>query len=208
MTVRLGRRTAWWLAIAAAVLAALPGVARAAGLPGSMSALGDSLPRGWGSGGQLADNLAGSWATGTDPTVNSHYTRLLARTTAISGQAGNYAVVGATMNDTFTQAAAAVTQGAEYVLIMAGTNDVCTQTTAQMTSVANFSSQLPATLNRLTTSLPGVRTFVASIPNWVALRNSLAGNPAAVNAWATNSRCPDVMGASSTPADRAAVAQR
>src|SRR5262249_38432996 len=154
------------------------------------------------------DNLAGAWATGTDPTVNSHYTRLLARTAAISGQAGNYAVVGATMNDTFTQAASAITQSADYVLIMAGTNDVCTTTTAQMTTVEAYTTQLQATLNRLTTNLPSVRTFIASIPNWVALRDSLIGNPAAVNAWQVNVRCPDVMGSSSTAAGRAQVAQR
>src|SRR4051812_25051137 len=209
MTVRRLRRWAGGIVVAAAAVAALlPASAHAAGLPGSMAVLGDSIARGWGSGGALADNLAGSWATGTDPSVNSHYTRLLGRTVAISGQAGNYAVVGATMNDMFGQAASAITQGAEYVLIMAGTNDVCTATTAQMTTAANYANQLTSTLNRLSTALPSVRFFVASIPNWVALRNSLAGNPAAVNAWAANSRCPDVLGASSTAADRAAVAQR
>src|SRR5690349_21827679 len=103
---------AWRIAIAVVVLAAaLPATARGAGLPGSMAVLGDSIARGWGSSGALGDNLAGSWATGTDSAVNSHYSRLLARTAAISGQAGNDAVVGATMNDTFNQAASAITQG-------------------------------------------------------------------------------------------------
>src|SRR4051794_16189386 len=100
------RRVGWRVGLGVAVLAAaLPASARAAGLPSSMAVLGDSLARGFGSGGSLSDNLAGSWATGTDATVNSQYLRLLARTTAISGQAGNYAVSGSKVADTFNQAA-------------------------------------------------------------------------------------------------------
>src|SRR3954468_10468260 len=71
-------------------LAALAFASQAqAALPSSMAALGDSLTRGCGAGGAAGDVPAESWTTGTDPAVNSHYSRLLAQNPAISGNGNN-----------------------------------------------------------------------------------------------------------------------
>lgn len=203
-----GHRIAAVIAAAAALFLVNAGGALAA-LPNSMAALGDSLTRGFGSAGVPGDNLAGSWSTGTDPAVNSHYQRLLALNPSISGHAANDAVDGSKMAGTFAQAASAVAQGAQYVTIFSGTNDVCTDTVAQMTSPATFQAGLTATLTRLTSGIPGVQVVVVSIPNWYGLWQTFHTDPAALAAWATfNNRCPVLLGAGATDADRLAVAQR
>jgi hypothetical protein len=173
-----------------------------------MAALGDSLTRAYGAGGAANDYPAESWSTGTDAAVNSHYLRLLAQNPAIAGHQFNDAVSGSTIAATFTQAGNAVAQGAGYVTIWSGTNDVCTPTVGQMTSVASYSSSLQSTLSRLTTSLPGVQILVLSIPDWYGFWQKFSGTPAAMSAWATYARCPDLLGAGATAADRQAVATR
>jgi lysophospholipase L1-like esterase len=112
------------------------------------------------------------------------------------------------MAATYTQAGNAVGPGAQYVTLWSGTNDVCTPTTGGMTSVASFTQALQSTLSRLTTALPGVRILVLSIPDWYGFRQTFAGTPAAVTAWATYGRCADLLGAGATPAAQQAVATR
>ncbi len=172
-----------------------------------MSALGDSLTQAYGAGGAAADAPTESWSTGSDAAVVSHAQRLVVKA-SISGRIYNDAVSGSTMSATLAQAGAAVSQGAGYVTILSGTNDVCTSTVAQMTSVATFSAQLQSTLDRLTTGLPNVRILVGSIPNWYGLWQAFHGNQSAQTAWTTYARCPDLLAAGATAADRAAVAQR
>jgi lysophospholipase L1-like esterase len=178
-------------------------------LPSSLSALGDSLTRGYGAGGSAQDYPGGSWSSGSDPAVNSHYLRLLADGAALGGKNFNNAVSGSLMAATNAQAQTAVAQGAQYVTLWSGTNDVCTPTVGQMTSVATFTSQVRTTLTTLTNGLPGVQILVVSIPNWYGFWQAYQGNGTAKNAWATYSnRCPDLLSASATAADRATFAQR
>jgi large repetitive protein len=196
------------LAASALVLAAAP-VAGAA-LPSKMAALGDAFSRGYGSSGApgSGDNLAGSWVTGTDTTVNSHYSRLLALNPAISGNAANLAQDGKKMSVTTTQAQS-IPAGTEYVTVMAGTQDVCTNTVSLMTSVTSFKSSLTSTLNYVTTNFPNAKILVASIPNWYGLWDAFKNDPSALSAWSTwNNRCPDLLGSSATQADRDKIHQR
>ncbi|HKP19223.1 MAG TPA: GDSL-type esterase/lipase family protein [Gaiellaceae bacterium] len=198
------------LLAAGALTLAAASVAGAA-LPSRMAALGDSLSRGYASSGVpgSGDNLTASWTTGTDSTVNSHYARLLALNPAISGHASLYATNGSKMAATASQADSAIAQAAEYVTIMSGTNDVCTTTVAQMTAVTNFKNQLTSTLTKLTTSLPNAKILVASIPNWYGIWQTFQSDASALSAWSTwNNRCPDLLGATATQADRDAVRQR
>jgi lysophospholipase L1-like esterase len=205
----MGRGPRLLVALLSAGALFLTASAASAALPNSIAALGDSLTRGFGSAGVPGDNLAGSWSTGTDPAVDSHYQRLLALNPAIAGHAANDAVNGSKMAATFAQAAAAVSQGAQYVTIFSGTNDVCTDTAAQMTSPATYQAGLTATLTRLTTGLPNAQILVVSIPNWYALWQTFHTDPAALSAWSTfSNRCPVLLGAAATDADRLAVAQR
>ncbi len=192
------------LASAALALASPAGAA----LPGSMASLGDSFTKGFGANGTAADNPSESWATGTDVAVNSHYLRLLSQNPAISGNNSNDALDGSNMAAVVSQADVAVGQAAPYVTVLAGTNDVCTPTAAGMTTVSSFSTSLNLVLTKLGAT-PGVKVFVASIPDWFGFWQKFHSNVTAQNAWAAfPNRCPVLLGSAATPSDRTAFAQR
>ena len=184
------------------------GAGHAATLPGSMAGLGDSLTRGWGTAGSPSDNPAASWSTGDDAAVDSHYRRLLAQTSSIAGHAGNYAVSGSKMADTFGQAGQAVALGAGYITIFSGTNDVCRDDPSAMTSAGDFGNQLRTTLQRLTSGLPAAQVLVLSIPNWYGLWDSYRTNVSAVTAWTSSGVCGALLGGNASDASRQAVRQR
>ncbi len=178
-------------------------------LPSSIAVLGDSLSRGYGATSAATDAPGESWATGGDAAVGSHYLRLLARNPAIAGRAFNDARSGSPMAATTGQAARAIGQRVEYVAIESGTNDVCVRTVAAMTGVADFSAALRATLTQVTSALPGVTVFVTSIPDWHGLWSRLRADPAVAAAWRAHSdRCPTLLGATPTDAERSAVDRR
>jgi lysophospholipase L1-like esterase len=152
----------------------------------SMSALGDSFTIAFRACPQApnAECPAASWATGSDPVVNSN---LLRRQAAAPGLAGvSFAGGGRKVSDLDRQAKLAVDAGSEYVTILIGTNDVCRETLAAMTPVARFRSQFDVALDRLSSGLPAARVFVASIPDPERLREIFAGNPVARAAWAAD----------------------
>ena len=194
-------------AFAASAALALPSQAFAV----SIAALGDSLSVAWGADGSTgAPDLAESWATGTDPGVNSHASRLAAL--GLGGSVANYAVPGQKMAATLAQADAAVSQGGfDYVTLFAGTNDVCSDQTvvpADMTSVADYTTELRATLADLTTGLPTARILVVSIPNWYGLWSQYQSDSAATSAWTSSGRCPILLGSGTSTANRLAVQTR
>jgi hypothetical protein len=68
--------------------------------PSSMGAAGDSVTTAFDvdQSGALKDNPLYSWSTGSDPSVDSQYSRILAKNRAIKGHAYNVAKFGATMS--------------------------------------------------------------------------------------------------------------
>lgn len=171
----------------------------------AMSALGDSLTRGWGAGGSAADFVSASWSTGTDATVASHFQRLASLQPGLT--ASNVAVSGSKMAATSSQADAAVAAGATYVTLLSGTNDVCTSSVALMTSVSSFTTQARTALTKLA-AVPGTSILLASIPDWYALWSDHNANPTAASAWAMRNVCPTIFGSETTDVDRAAARQR
>ena len=89
--------------VAAAIIVTSIGADKASAappLPSAMAAVGDSITRAYNTGpSAFADYPANSWSTGTSTTVNSHYTRLLAKGASITGKNNNDAVSGAKMAD-------------------------------------------------------------------------------------------------------------
>src|ERR1019366_2191965 len=65
------------------------GVSAAVAFPNSIASTGDSITRAYNTGSPFADNPASSWSTGTTAAVNSHYLRILAKNSGISGHAFN-----------------------------------------------------------------------------------------------------------------------
>jgi lysophospholipase L1-like esterase len=199
--------------VIAALLAPSAASARVA-FPSSMASTGDSLTRAAGTGFlPWTDNPAGSWSTGTDSSVNSHYLRLLALSPKIRGKNYNDARSGAKMGELASQMGAAVGQKVGYVTVEMGGNDVCASSESAMTSVATYRSQFQAGMDRVTTGLPSVKVFVASVPNihhlWVLYHDDLAAQVA----WGVFGVCQSMLAnpTSTAQADvdrRARVLQR
>lgn len=178
---------------AAAKRSALSSATETVAYPASMSALGDSITRGFNAAGWFNDWPSRSWPTGTDQTVNSHYLRLAALDGAIRGHAYNDARSGAKMGALAGHATTSVSQGAEYVTILMGANDACTDTEQQMTSVSAFRSRFKAAMDVLAGQQPEPRVLVASIPDlkrlWQVGKNSLSAR----TAWSAYGICHSML---------------
>src|SRR4051812_47707508 len=145
MPVRPRRRHARLLSLLAAtagLLGALPATATAATGPRTvpaptvMASLGDSISRGFDACLPLQDCPDVAWATGANPAVASHFTRLKAASPTLT--AFNFAVTSAPIAALPAMASAAAGVRAGYVDILIGANDACRPTEAQMTSVDAF----------------------------------------------------------------------
>ncbi len=188
---------------------------RAPMLPSSMDALGGSFTRGFNTDcpGPFVDCPENSWATGTNPVVDSVYLRLLALNPRLEGHNANDAESGSTMADLDIQAQSAVRHGAELVTIATGTNDACGGRTGTMTEVSVLRDQFDRALDTLTAGLPRVRIHVLSIPDIYQRWQKFHTFPSAVKAWRSIPFCPTLLAhpTSNAPADvnrRAAVRAR
>jgi lysophospholipase L1-like esterase len=208
----------FWLAalVATAVLIGLVPVASAAPppLPTSIAAVGDSITQAASTGGSLGtDYPQNSWSTGTNATVNSHYLRLLALSSAISGRNYNRSVSGAKMVDLNAQMQGVVGLQPDYLTVLIGGNDLCTDTAAGMTSVSAFRSQFQTAMATLAAGSPNTNVYVSSIPNVYHLWELFKGNFWARFIWSVGNICQSLLANPTSTnatdvARRAAVAQR
>ena len=183
-------------------------------LPRSMASTGDSITRAYNTGFfPYLDNPSASWSTGTNGSVVSHYTRLVARQPAISGHAFNDAKSGAKMVDLPGQLATAARQRVDYVTVLIGGNDICTSSESSMTSVATFESQFVSAMNTIANGSPSTRVYVVSIPNVYNLWSVLKDSFTARTVWSLFGVCQSMLAnpLSTSQADidrRARVLQR
>ena len=207
-----------WAALAAAiVLVATAGISSAVvllrsrrpavPLPHSMASAGDSITRAFDldTNHVLQDSPAASWSTGSDPTVNSQYDRLVAANPALAGQAYNDAQTGAKMSALAGQLALAATQRVDYVTILIGANDLCTPSVATMTPTTTFERQFDQALAAFMSADRNARVFVASIPDLFRLWQTLRTNPVAQITWSLAHICPSMLAVSATAAERQQV---
>jgi lysophospholipase L1-like esterase len=184
----------------AALLAALALIAAPASAtkpPATMAALGDSITRAYNSSGPGCPSGPGldcpknSWATGTNPAVNSQLQRLEAMHPG-SVTAFNDAVSGARAVSLLAQATTAAAQDPDYVTVEIGANDACASTP---TPLATFRSQVESALGTLVQGNPKVYIQMASIPDINQL-HSLFTNPPDQNAltrWAAFKVCQGLL---------------
>lgn len=178
-----------WLATAGALTAS----ARPA-YPRSMASTGDSITRAYNTGFfPYTDNPSASWSTGTNSTVVSHYTRLLALQPAIAGHVYNDAKSGAKMIDLAGQLTTAAKLRVDYVTVLMGGNDVCTSSESTMTSVAAFQSQFTTAMTALASRSPSTRVYVVSIPNIYNLWSVLKDSFSAQIVWALFGVCQSML---------------
>jgi lysophospholipase L1-like esterase len=190
------------LLAAQAVMTAAPAVAspEKVGPPTSITALGDSITRGYNSQGSgctaFSDCPNYSWATGSGAGVNSYFTRVKALNPSVvlsNPTSGNDAVTGAKMGELATQATKAVKGNPDAVLIEMGANDVCTSSEATMTSVASFRTSLVNGLNVISSSTPDARIVLNSIPNIFQLWNVLHKTTGAQLIWGLGKICQSML---------------
>jgi hypothetical protein len=128
-----------------------------------MIVLGHSGATGFGSNPKhsFQDAPENSWATGTNPAVNSVYTRLLALNPAISGHATNLAQDGATLSEFAGQVrrAIALNTAPGLVIVQIGNDDMkCDGQDA--TRLGSFRTTFAASLQQLASAFPEARIFV------------------------------------------------
>jgi lysophospholipase L1-like esterase len=197
-----GAAILWLATVASAAVSAAPAY------PRSMASTGDSITRAYNTGWfPYIDNPAASWSTGTDSSVVSHYTRLLALQPRISGHAYNDAKSGAKMIDLAGQLTTATKQHVQYVTVLMGGNDICTSSESSMTSVASFTAQFASGMNAITSGSPTTNVYVVSIPNVYNLWSVLKDNFAARSVWALFGVCQSML-ANPTSTDQADVDRR
>src|SRR5207247_3050062 len=88
---------------------------------------------------------------------------------------------------------AVVAQQAGYVTVEMGGNDVCASTETAMTPVADYRAQFRAGLDRVTTGLPNIKVFVASVPNIYHLWQLYHDDLFAQVAWSTFGVCRTML---------------
>lgn len=189
-----------WLAgtfsvLGAPVVSASGGKApAAAGWPSSMASTGDSITRAYNTGSiAFTDAPANSWSTGTNASVVSHYSRILAANPAINGHNNNDAVTGAKMVDLNGQMSTVVSQHVDYVTVLMGANDACRPTEAEMTDVATYRAQFQAALNTLSAGSPDARVYVLSVPDVYNLWFILKDNASARSTWSLFGICQSML---------------
>jgi lysophospholipase L1-like esterase len=152
-------------------------------IPNSMASTGDSITRGFNACGWFSDCTNESWSTGGDSAINSHYLRILAKNSAISGHNLNDAKTGAKMIDLNGQMTTVVSQGVQYVTVLMGANDACTSSESTMTDVTTFASQFQQAMTTVENGLPNASVFIASVPDVYRLWYIGHTSSSAVNAW-------------------------
>lgn len=159
--------------------ALLAGPAQATKVPRVMAALGDSITRAYNTTGNGCPTGPGldcpknSWATGTNPAVDSFRERL----DAISPQpltAYNDAVSGARAVNLLAQAEVAASQDPDFVLIEIGANDACASTP---TPTATFREQVREALQVVVSANKQVYIQLMSIPDINNLRTIFTEPP-------------------------------
>jgi hypothetical protein len=134
------------------------------GYPSSIAVLGHSGATGESSdpdqpGVEVRKN---SWATGSNPKVDSVYSRILERNPAIKGNNLNLAQGGATVDELMGQAEelVATEPASDLIVVQIMDNDlVCP---ASSTALSDFQSKLTSSLKTLSQGLPDATIFVVS----------------------------------------------
>ncbi len=150
--------------------------------PSSVAAVGDSITRAFDACSLLADCPEASWATGTDPAVNSLALRLLGPG-RVAAKSWNLARSGARVAALPEQMARAAAERPDLVTVMIGANDACRPTPAGMTPVAEFRRSFEAALARLRKDAPKAQVYVASVPDLRRLWDTGRASPLVRRVW-------------------------
>lgn len=115
------------------------------------------------------DALANSWATGTNPAVDSVYQRVLAENPAMKDHVDNFAIDGSGVDSLLDQEgqAAQVTPAPELVIVQSIDNDIQCDGSDRK-NYGPYRQKLTAVLDALTRDLPDAQVFFVS--QWASVR--------------------------------------
>ncbi len=115
------------------------------------------------------DALANSWATGTNPAVDSVYQRVLAENPAMKDHADNFAIDGSGVDSLLDQEgqAAQVTPAPELVIVQSIDNDIQCDGTDRK-NFGPYRQKLTRVLDAITRDLPDAKVFFVS--QWATVR--------------------------------------
>jgi hypothetical protein len=158
------------------------------------------------------DCAANSWSTGTNPSVNSLYQRILAHNPRIAGHVANYAVTAISVSDLPRQATLAARQGAQLVTVEIGLNDACAplgSNGGQQTPLDVFKRDFQQALGILAAAPSHPRILLASIPDLNRTWALFKSDPNAQVRWPFGVICPPLLSnpTSTAPADVARRAE-
>jgi hypothetical protein len=151
-------------AAASAAATATPARTWTHGYPNSIAVLGHSGSTGENSdpewpGVEVREN---SWATGTNPAVDSVYLRILKHNPASKGHNNSYSEGGATIDEVAAQADRLLASDAKADLILIQVMDNDMTCPVQRPALAEFRTKLTATLRKLARGAPNSSQFVVS----------------------------------------------
>lgn len=109
-----------------------------------------------------SDTTTNSWATGTNPAVDSIYLRILDKNPAIEGHAENYASPSATIADIKQQALSAVVQDPPPDLVLVQAIDADIVCPATQSDYDAFGAGLSEVLDVFKRNAPATRVFVVT----------------------------------------------
>jgi hypothetical protein len=160
--------------------------------PSSMAATGASATRAALTC-EARDCSANSWATGTNPAVNSIYLRIKAVHPAIEGNVYNDAVGGENMSDLRDQIEVTIEHRVQFVIVDMGGNDICAPNEAGVTSLESFRADFEDAMDLLLERRPNTRIAVVSIPSMLHLWSIYHEDTSAVETWRRNSTCQSML---------------
>ena len=134
------------------------------GYPDSIAALGHSFMTGEGTqpGGDESAWKANSWATGTNPEINSVYLRLVHVNPAIEGHANNLATGGADLTELTEQGHALVQLQPQPELVVIATIDNDIACPASNDDFGIYGSRLSNLLTTLSEQMPASRFYITT----------------------------------------------
>jgi lysophospholipase L1-like esterase len=133
-----------------------------------------------------------SWATGTDPGVDSLLTRARAQNPSIEVEA--LARDGARIGTAVSALAEVAAVDADLIVLLLGANDACARDIEGMTPAAAYRDQLGQVLTTLSNTPAQPAILVLSIPDMRSVWESEHDDPDAVRMWNSSPACRSLLG--------------
>ncbi len=171
-----------------------------------VGSLGDSISAAFNAQ-RYGDNREISWASGTHPSINSHAKRLAALKGATL-KVRNEALTGSVVTDLDHQITRLLRSAPQHITITIGANDMCSWPRQYGQDVADFEAELDKQISRLLAALPGVKIYMAAVPDLYNLWQIAHVQNGCQGRWDSLNLCRPLLAADLSPEERYEFVQR